>query len=262
MKFLKQIFLSSLIAIGMTACQPQKKPDLIIGTISGPETELVKTAKEVAKDKYGLDIKIMEFSDYNLPNDALADGSLDMNIYQHLPFLKSALAAKKYTLDVLGKTFIYPMGIYSHKIKKLSELKAQATIAIPNDPSNQTRALMLMQQAGLIICADKDTIGLHDILSNPKNLKIKELDAAQLPRVLPDVDAAVINTTFAIPAGLSPTHDAIYLEGKDSPYANLIVIRHGTTKIKQLNQFLEAMHSKPVLERAHELFGDGAIPAW
>lgn len=262
MKFLKQIFLSSLIAIGMMACQPQKKPDLIIGTISGPETELVKTAKEVAKDKYGLDIKIMEFSDYNLPNDALADGSLDMNIYQHLPFLKSALAAKKYTLDVLGKTFIYPMGIYSHKIKKLSELNAKATIAIPNDPSNQTRALMLMQQAGLIICADKDTIGLHDILSNPKNLKIKELDAAQLPRVLPDVDAAVINTTFAIPAGLSPTHDTIYLEGKDSPYANLMVIRHGTTKIKQLNQFLEAMHSKPVLERAHELFGDGAIPAW
>lgn len=262
MNIFKRTIVFTTFAIGLLACQPEKKPDLIIGTISGPETELVKTAKEVAKDKYGLDIKIMEFNDYNLPNDALADGSLDMNIYQHLPFLKSALSAKQYQLDVFGKTFIYPMGIYSQKIKKLAELPSHATIAIPNDPSNQTRALILMQQAGLIICAEKDTLSLHDILSNPKNLKVKELDAAQLPRILPDVDAAVINTTFAIPAGLSPTRDAIYLEGKDSPYANLMVIRHGSTKIKQLKQFLEAMHSQPVLQRAQELFGDGAIPAW
>jgi D-methionine transport system substrate-binding protein len=262
MHIIKNFILTSLLCFTLVACQPSKKPDLVIGTISGPETELVKTAIEVAKDKYGLDIKIVEFSDYNLPNDALADGSLDMNIYQHLPFLKSSLTAKGYHLDVFSKTFIYPMGIYSHKIKHINQLKSKATIALPNDPSNQTRALILLQQSGLIICADKETIGLHDILSNPKDLKFKELDAAQLPRVLPDVDAAVINTTFAIPAGLNPTKDALFIEGKDSPYANLMVIRHDTDKLDKLTQFLDAMHSKPVIKRAKELFGDGAIPAW
>lgn len=262
MHIFKKLITSSILCLGLLACQPSKKPDLVIGTISGPETELVKTAKAVAKDKYGLDIKIVEFSDYNLPNDALADGSLDMNIYQHLPFLKSSLAAKGYHLDVFSKTFIYPMAIYSKKIEDLKSLKAKATIAIPNDPSNQTRALILLQQAGLIVCADKETIGLHDILSNPKDLKFKELDAAQLPRILPDVDAAVINTTFAIPAGLNPSKDAIYVEGKDSPYANLMVIRHDTDKMERLKQFLDAMHSEAVIEKAKELFGDGAIPAW
>jgi D-methionine transport system substrate-binding protein len=255
-------FFSFLLALSLIACKPQKPHDLVIGTIAGPETELVRVAADLAKENNGLDIKIIEFSDYNLPNEALADGSLDLNIYQHLPFLKSSIAAKAYPLQVVGKTFIYPMAIYSNRYANLSDLPVGATIAIPNDPSNQTRALILLQSAGLITCIQKDNVNLHDILGNHKSFKFKELDAAQLPRVLPDVDAAVINTTFAIPAGLNPLRDSLYIENKESPYANLIVARKNNQKEKYIDQLITAMHSQKVIDKAHELFGQGAIPAW
>lgn len=251
-----------ILAATLLACQPQPKADIVVGTIAGPETELAKVAKSVAKTQYHLEVKIIEFSDYNLPNEALADGSLDMNIYQHHPFLKESIRARHYPLSVLGKTFIYPMGIYSNRYKNLSDLPDSAIIAIPNDPSNQTRALMLLQAAGLIGLPQKDSLSMHDILSNPKHLQIKELDAAQLPRLLLDVDAAVINTTFAIPAGLSPARDAIFLESKDSPYANLMVVRTKDLNSPPLHQFANAMHSQEVLNKARALFGENAIPAW
>lgn len=251
-----------IFSIVLLACKPQPKADIVVGTIAGPETELAKVAQQVAKTQYGLEVKIMEFSDYNLPNEALADGSLDMNIYQHQPFLQDSIRARHYPLSILGKTFIYPMGIYSHRYKNLQDLPTSAMIAIPNDPSNQTRALMLLQASGLITLPTKDTFTIHDIQSNPKKLQIKELDAAQLPRTLLDVDAAVINTSFAIPAGLSPSRDAIFLESKDSPYANLIVVRTENLDNKNLKNFVEAMHSQAVIEKAQKLFGDAAIPAW
>lgn len=251
-----------LLSLSLLACQPQPKADIIVGTIAGPETELAKVAKSVAKNQYGLEVKIMEFSDYNLPNEALADGSLDMNIYQHEPFLKDSIRARHYPLSILGKTFIYPMGIYSNRHQNIQDIPESAVIAIPNDSSNQTRALMLLQASGLITLTKKDSFTIHDIQNNPKHLQIKELDAAQLPRMLMDVDAAVINTTFAIPAGLSPARDAIFLESKDSPYANLIVVRTSDVNESKLNQFMNAMHSQAVLEKAKELFGENAIPAW
>ncbi len=244
------------------ACKPAPKVDITVGTIAGPETDLAKVARDVAKKQYQLEVKILEFSDYNLPNEALSDGSLDMNIYQHQPFLQESIRARHYPLSILGKTFIYPMGIYSNRHQNLHDIPESAIIAIPNDPSNQTRALMLLQAAGLITLPKQDTFTLHDIQSNPKHLQIKELDAAQLPRMLMDVDAAVINTTFAIPAGLSPAHDAIFLESKDSPYANLMVVRTKDLNQSKLQQFSDAMHSQAVMEKAKELFGDNAIPAW
>jgi len=256
-------FLSILsLTLALVACQPQKPHDLVIGTISGPETDLVRVAADIAKENNGLDIKIIEFSDYNLPNEALADGSLDLNIYQHLPFLKASMAAKAYPFKILGKTFIYPMAIYSNRFHQLNELPMGASIALPNDPSNQSRALILLQSADLITCIQKDNPNLHDILGNPKAFKFKELDAAQLPRVLPDVDAAIINTSFAIPAGLNPLTDSLYIENKDSPYANLIVGRQNNAKEKQITQFILAMHHQTVIDKAREIFGQGAIPAW
>lgn len=257
-----RLFFISLVCCLLIACNSKPSPNtLTIGTISGPETELVEVGKMVALKNYGLTIKIVEFNDYNLPNEALQDGSLDANIYQHLPYLDSAIKAHHYNLKVIGKTFIYPTGIYSTKIKSLKDLPNNATIAIPNDPSNETRALQLLQKAKLITL-NNNASSLSDIITNPKQLKFKELDAAQLPRVLADVDAAVINTTFAIPANLIPTRDALYLEGKDSPYANVIVIRRDSAKEEQLQQFAKAMNSNEVKNRAKELFGGGAIAAW
>lgn len=250
--------------VSLLACSKPSPTTLTIGTITGPESELVETAKDVAQERYGLTIKIIEFNDYNLPNEALEDGSIDANIYQHLPYLQESMKAHGYHLEVIGKTFVYPMAIYSNRYKSIYKIPHHAVIAIPNDPSNETRALLLLKQAGLVSLkpSNKRQHTLEDILANPKELQFKELDAAQLPRVLDDVDAAIINTTFALPAGLRPSRDGIVVENKNSPYANLIVINQNSTKKAQLEQFVKAMNSDEVKHQAHNLFGDAAIAAW
>lgn len=261
MKYLKYTNLI-ILSFMILACKPQPRADIVVGTIAGPETDLVKVAQTIAQTKYGLTVKIIEFNDYQLPNEALGDGSLDLNIYQHEPFLKASIKARNYPIKALAKTFIFPMGIYSNRFKALNDLPAHAIIAIPNDPSNETRALRLLQTAGLITCKNKDLLHLGDITNNPKQFKIKELDAAQLPRLLQDVDAAIINTTYAIPAGLKPEQDAIFLENKSSDYANLIVgTTHPSAPEKQ-QQFIEAMHHQAVIDKAHQLFGEAVIVAW
>jgi len=250
------------LTLTLVACSKPSPNAITVGTISGPETELVEVAQKVALERYGLEVKIIEFNDYNLPNEALQDGSLDANVYQHLPYLTTASKAHGYTLEPIARTFVYPMGIYSKKLKTLSQLQPGGTVALPNDPSNEERALLLLKKAHLITLKSNREATLQDIASNPKHLHFKELDAAQLPRILPDVDAAIINTTFAIPAGLRPSHDALLLEDKHSPYANLIVIRNNSNKKEQLGLFVKAMQSKEVVLKAKELFGDAAIPAW
>jgi D-methionine transport system substrate-binding protein len=257
-----RFLLSILLACTVAACNKPTSQTLTVGTIAGPETDLVVAAKNIAEKKYGLSIKIVEFNDYNLPNAALEDGSLDVNVYQHKPYLDAAMKNHGYHLVIVGKTFIYPMGIYSKRFKNLSELPQNAWIAIPNDPSNEARALQLLQQANLITLKNPNSTSIADIQSNPKNLKFKELDAAQLPRILPDVDAAIINTGFAIPAGLSPIKDALFIENKDSPYVNLVVMKKGNPKKEQIELFVKALHDPAVKEKAKELFGDAAIPAW
>ncbi|MDP3562803.1 MAG: MetQ/NlpA family ABC transporter substrate-binding protein [Legionellaceae bacterium] len=260
---IKWLICISILTFIVTGCGTKSSPNtLVVGTIAGPETELVDVAQKVAQQKYGLTIKIVEFSDYNLPNEALQDGTLDANIYQHLPYLQAAIKAHGYELEAIGKTFIYPTGIYSTKYKALQHIPVNGLIAIPNDPSNEGRALLLLQRAGLIRLKNNHGTTLANISNNYKKIRFQELDAAQLPRVMPDVDAAVINTNFAIPAGLSPSHDALFLENKHSPYANLIVARKNNLKKAQLLLFVKAMNSPEVKEKAQELFGDAAIAAW
>ena len=258
---MRSVFMIILSMI-LSACSKPDPNTLTVGTIAGPETELVKVAQTVAKNQYGLTIKIIEFSDYNLPNEALRDGTLDANVYQHLPYLTAASKAHGYDFDVIGKTFVYPTGLYSNKFKTLAELPNNALIALPNDPSNEARALLLLQKAKLITLKKSNSTTLNSIASNPKHLRFKELDAAQLPRILTDVDAAVINTTFAIPAGLKPSADALVIEDKDSPYANVIVVRHGNDNQARLDLFVKALNSQDVKQKAHALFGDAAIVAW
>ncbi len=256
-------FLSCFVLmLSLLSCSKPSPNTLVIGTIAGPETELVETARQVAESQYGLHIKLVEFNDYNLPNEALQDGSLDANVYQHLPYLNTAMRAHHYTLEPLGKTFVYPMGIYSTKYTSIKNIPKGSIIALPNDPSNETRALLLLEKAHLITLKTVTQGSVPEIENNPYQLKFKEMDAAQLPRVLPDVAAAVINTTFALPAGLSPTKDALLSEGKDSLYANIIVIKQNSDKKEQLALFVKAFNSPEVQKRAQELFGDGAISAW
>lgn len=258
MKFL----VYSALVLGLISCTQPSPNTLRIGTIAGPETELIETAKEVAKNKYGLNIQIVAFNDYNLPNEALQEGSLDANVYQHLPYLQAAMKAHHYSFEIIGKTFVYPVGIYSKKYTTLHDLPDHAVIAVPNDPSNEVRALQLLAKTQIITLKESTTAGLGDIATNPHQIQFKEMDAAQLPRVLPDVDAAVINTTFALPAGLSPSHDALITEDKESPYANLVVIRTDSLKKSQLALFVKALNSEEVKRKAKSLFNDAALPAW
>ena len=263
MRFMRSLILPLLASCFLIACQQQTSPNtLTIGTIAGPESDLVRAAKTVAREQYDLNIGVVEFSDYNLPNAALEDGSIDANVYQHLPYLEASVKAHHYLLEPIGRTFLFPAGLYSKKFKSLQAIPNKARIAIPNDPSNEARALRLLAEAKLITLNESPTPSVQDIISNPKNIRIKSLDAAQLPRILPDVDAAVINTTFAIPAGLKPSRDALISESKDSPYANLIVIQSNTKKRAQLEHLVEALHSDAVKAKAQQLFGHAAIIAW
>ena len=262
-KFVKNFILLASIVL-LTACQPHDKNTIKIGTIAGPETELMQVAKQVAKDKYDLNIEVIEFTDYIQPNAALNDRSINANMFQHQPYLDQQIKDRHYQLVAIGKTFVYPMGIYSKKIKNIHEMPENSIVAIPNDPSNEGRALLLLQKAELIRL--KKTAELYatpiDIEENPKHLQFKELDAAQLARSLPDVDLAIINTNYAIPAGLTPTKDAIFHEGSDSPYANIVVVRQDEIDNARIKQLVAAIQSDAVLKAAKEIFNGQAIPAW
>lgn len=257
-------WLAGLCVLALTACGSHDKNTLKVGTIAGPETELMEVAKQVAKNKYNLDLEIIEFTDYIQPNTALNDGSIQANMFQHEPYLDQQIKSRHYTLVSIGKTFVYPMGIYSVKFKNLKDLPMNATVSIPNDPSNEGRALLLLQQARMIRL--KNPLNLFatpaDIQTNYQHLKFKELDAAQLARSLPDVDAAIINTNYAVPAGLSPTKDAIFLEDAKSPYANIIVIRTNEKDDPRMQQLVDAFQSPEVAAAAKKIFNDQAIPAW
>ncbi|HEX3379401.1 MAG TPA: MetQ/NlpA family ABC transporter substrate-binding protein, partial [Paraburkholderia sp.] len=197
-----------------------------VGVTGGPHAQIMDVVKTVGA-KNGLDIKIVEFSDYVQPNAALASGDLDANSYQHDPYLQAQVKDRGYKLIRIADTVTYPMGIYSKKVKTLAELQPGAKIAVPNDPTNGGRALLLLQKQGLLkLRADAGLKAtLLDIVDNPRKLKIVELDAAQIPRSLGDVDAAAINTNFAMEAGLKPKQDAIAIEDPKGPYVNIIAIR-------------------------------------
>lgn len=246
-------------------CKPSSEP-LRIGTISGPETQLMEVAKQVAKDQYNLNVEIVEFTDYVEPNTALEDGEIEANMFQHQSYLDEQVKSGRYTkhpLVTVAKTFLYPMGIYAGKAKDLNVANG-AVIAIPNDPSNEKRALLLLQAVGLIgVNATAETP--LDITSNPRNLQIKELDAAELPRSLPDVSLAIINTNYALSAGLPASLEVVH-ENPDSlsvkPYANIIVTRADDKDDPRIKLLVQAFQSDAVKQKAHELFGAGAIPMW
>lgn len=257
-----RLFMTVFLSVLLFACSKPASNTIKVGTVAGPESELLEVAQKVAREKHGLIIKVIEFSDYNLLNEALHDGTLDANVFQHLPYLEFASQAHGYRLKVMGQTYIYPTAIYSRRVKAIDALSDHAVIALPNDPSNEARALQLLQKAGLITLKETKSARVQDIKSNPKQFRFKALDAAQLPRVLDDVDAAVINTNFAVSSGLNPTQDALFLEDKDSPYANLIVVREGEAEDEKLGWLVEALRSAEVQEKASALFGGAAIPAW
>lgn len=234
-----------------------------VGVSAGPHAEILEQVKQVAA-KDGLDIKIIEFTDYVVPNTALAAGDIEANSFQHLPYLENQAKDRGFKLVAVGQTVVFPMGFYSKKVKSLDELPEGATVAIQNDPTNGGRSLLLLQAKGVIKL--RDGVGLKptllDITENPKKLKLIELDAAQLPRSLDDVTAAAVNTNYAVEAGLDPVKDAIARETADSPYTNIIAVREQDKDKPWVAALLKAYHTQPVKEFIQTRFKGAVVTSW
>lgn len=259
------IALFAAFALTLAAgCGGKSGDKLKVGVISGKEEEVAQVAARIAKEKYGVDVELVTFSDYMNPNAALADGSLDANAFQHRQYLDQQIADRGYKLVPVGNTFVYPIAAYSQRIKKLAELKDGAQIAVPNDPTNLGRALVLLEKQGLFKL--KPGVSVHasvlDIVSNPRQFKIVEIEAPQLPRALPDVDLAVINTTYASQINLSPKHDGLFSEDETSPYVNLIVARQDNKDTPTLKKFVEAYQTDEVHAAAVAQFKGGVLKGW
>jgi D-methionine transport system substrate-binding protein len=210
----------------------------------------------------GIKLEIIEFTDYVTPNTALIAGDIDANFFQHIPYLESNDEWTSKLVSAFG-VHIEPFGLYSKKYGSLDKIPPGATIAIPNDPSNGGRALLLLEDNGLITL--KPDAGLEatvlDIETNPKNLKFRSLEAAQLPRSLEDVDAACINGNYALDAGLSPVNDSLIIEDADSPYVNIVVVRKGTENDPRIQALREALTSAEINDFINTNWGDGSVIA-
>ena len=262
-RLLRGLLAASIASFAVVASAQANDKPLKIGVTAGPHAQIMEVVKRIA-EKDGLKLQVVEFSDYVQPNAALAAGDLDANSYQHQPYLDNTVKDRGYKLVSIAQTIVFPMGIYSKKVKSLDELKSGARVALPNDPTNGGRALLLLQAKGLIKL--KDGAGLKatplDVIDNPKKIKLLELDAAQLARALDEVDAAAVNTNYAIPAGLVPTRDAIAIENPKSPYANIIVVRAQDKDKPEFQKLLKAYHSSEVKAFIAKEFKDSVVPAW
>ena len=266
--------LAGLLALGalVAGCSGEKKEAaqssdkkvvLKVGATPVPHAEILNEIKPLlAKD--GIDLQIIEFTDYVKPNLSLNDKEIDANFFQHEPYLKKFAADRKLDLVNLVAVHIEPMGVYSKKLKDIKSVPDGAKVAIPNDPTNGGRALNILAKAGLIKL--KEGVGISatvgDIVENPKNLKITEAEAAMLPRTLDDVDLAVINSNFAMEAKLNPTKDALFIEPKDSPYANIVAVRKGDENRKEIQALKKALTSPEVKKFIEEKYKGAVIPAF
>lgn len=243
-------------------CTTQKSGFKVAAT-AVPHAELLEFIKPTLQAQ-GIDLEILVMDDYNIPNRALANHEVEANFFQHLPFMDEQIKQFHYQIESLAAIELEPMGLYSKKIHSLEALPLGATLAIPNDPSNEARALLLLEHHEVIQLDSSNPLQLTplNITHNPNHLKFIEVDAAMLPRILDEVEAAVINTNYALEANLSPLKDALILESKDSPYANIIAIRKGEENNPQIKALKEAMTSEKMREFILNKYHGAILPAF
>ena len=262
--------------LALTGCQSSKTPAatsetapavelqvLKVGASPVPHAELLNLVKDDLKAE-GIDLQIIEFTDYVKPNLSLNDGEIDANFFQHVPYQDSF--NKEHGTDIVsvGTVHVEPLGLYSKKFKSVEELPEGAQIAIPSDAVNGGRALILLASKGLItLTADAGLEATEkDIAENPKNFKFTAVEAAQLPRVLEDVDASIINGNYALEASLNPAKDAILLEGADSPYANILSVKKGNEADERVAKLLKALQSEKVKAYIESHYNGGVVAAF
>ena len=262
MKKIVGLLIASVLvtALIFTACTGKKAGTTVtVGATPVPHAELLNLIKDDLAAK-GVTLKVLEFTDYVQPNVAVIAGDLDANFFQHIPYLESNEEWSAKLVSAFG-VHVEPFGLYSIKYKNVNDLPNGATIAIPNDPSNGGRALLLLQAKGLITL--KVGAGLtatsRDITGNPKNFRFQELEAAQLPRSLQDVDAAAINGNYALEAGLNPVKDSLIIEGADSPYVNIVVVQKGKQNDPGIVALKNALLSKKVKDYIDSHYDGGVI---
>ncbi|WP_294392698.1 MetQ/NlpA family ABC transporter substrate-binding protein [uncultured Clostridium sp.] len=272
-KSILSVVLAGVLALGLVGCSgaastgTDSKEDKVIkiGVSPKPHKEIVDVAVPLL-EKDGYKVEITEFNDYVQPNTAVEEGSLDCNYFQHTPYLNDQNQSRGLHLKSVAAIHLEPMGLYSKKLTSLDELQDGATIAIPNDSSNEARALRLLADNGLIKINDSETVTPADITENPKNLKFSELEAAAVPRAVDDVDAAVINGNYAIEAGFNPTTNAIVKEDKDSeaakPYANIVVVKEGNENQEKIQDLIKALTSDEVKDFINKEYNGAVIPVF
>ena len=260
---MNNFILAALACALLTGCTSESEQGLRVAASSVPHAQMLELVKPDLKTQ-GVNLIIIVSDDYNIPNRALASHEVDANFFQHDPFLQEQIRQFHYPIESIATIQVEPMGIYSKKIKSLSELQENSIVALPNDPTNEARALRLMQSNGLIELNDANNLQstILDIKKNPKHLKFIEVDAAMVPRTLEDVDAAAINTNYALEAHLSPLEDALVIEGKDSPYANIIVIRIGDEKRSDIMLLKKSMTSEKMRQFILKKYKGAVVPAF
>ena len=252
-KIIKVALISSIFAI----CNAEA---LTVGVTAGPHAIIMEEVQKEAKTQ-GLDIKIVEFNDFILPNAALDDGSIDVNSYQHQPFLDEQIKSKGYKLVSVAKNIILPLGIYSTIHSSLADIKEGSKIAIPNDPTNGGRALLLLAKNNLLELKAVKNPTVLDITKNPKNIHLIEIEAAQIPRILLDVDYGIVNTDWILTAGIDP-NTALAKEDANSPYVNIIVVRVGDENKEDIKKLISIYHSQHIKDFIIHQFKGAVMPAW
>ena len=258
----RRLVLGLVLALAAPAALAQTPQVLRIGVTPGPHAQILEAVKPIAAGR-GLDIRIIEFSDYVVPNTALAAGELEANSFQNQPYLDNQNADRGFKIESVGLTVNFPLGIYSKKHRSWDAVPNGAAIAIQNDPTNGGRSLLLLQDKGVIKL--KANVGFKptvaDIVENPKRLRFIEIDAAQTPRSLDDVDAAAVNTNYATPAGLKPA-DAILREDPKGPYVNLLAVRAQDKDKPWVKTLVEAYRSPEVKAFIDRTFGTTVLASW
>lgn len=260
---LRRVLLGAAIAAA-TASQAWAQTQTIrVGVTAGPHAEVLGAVRKVAAER-GLDLKVIEFTDYVVPNQALAAGDLDANSFQHEPYLKNQVSKTGWAIVKVATTTASPQGIYSKKYRRIGDLPQGATIAIQNDPSNGARSLQILDANGVIKLRDPKNISstIADIAENPKRFRFVELDAAQLARSLDDVDAASINNNYAIQAGLSPVSDPLIKEPVEGPWVNILAVREQDRDKPWVKALVDAYRSEPVRTFVLDRFKGAYQPTW
>lgn len=267
--------LALTLCLSLAACGSQKAPEAPSGG-DAPETTVLKVAASATPHaqileqvkpilaEQGIDLQIKEYGDYVVPNTAVEEGEEDANYFQHIPYLDSFNEKEGTHLVNVGGVHVEPMGIYAGKTTSLEALADGATIAIPNDPTNEGRALLLLEAQGLIQLKDSSNLEAtpNDIAENPKNLTFKELEAAMIPNTVEEVDLSVINVNYALEAGFNPATDALAIESADSPYVNIVAVKEGNENNPAILALIEALHSDTVRDYINATYDGAVVPAF